>query len=303
MAKQKARRRSGNSSAQIFGGPWTLLKTEIVERYLKFFVTALKAKPFRLVYVDAFAGSGAFRYVPSTDQAQLTFGGAEDLEHPGSAQRALSLQPPFDEVHFIESRASNVKALQALIRKSAHATASIERGDANEALVKICDPLLWTQRRGVVFLDPFGMEVSWETLKLIANTRALDLWFLFPLAGTARCLPLDAAKLDQSKRSAMTRTLGTDQWYNAFYRPVENKTRQLWEEHAINVSDARKQGVDQIESFVEGRLKTIFADVAPPKRLKGPKNRQLFSLFFAISNPSDTAIRLARKGADHILGS
>src|SRR5262245_31781627 len=124
MAKKKARR-SRNSSAQIFGGPWTLLKTEIVEKYLKFFVTALKAQPFRLVYVDAFAGSGAFKYVPSTDQAQLTLGGIEESEHPGSAQRALSLQPPFDELYFIESGAKNVRALEALIRKAAHAAANI----------------------------------------------------------------------------------------------------------------------------------------------------------------------------------
>ena len=66
---------------------------------------------------------------------------------------------------------------------------------------------------------------------------------------------------------------------------------------------SRQKGLDQIESFVEARLKTIFADVAPAKRLKGLKNQQLFSLFFAISNPSAAAIKLARKGADHILSS
>lgn len=279
-----------------------MLKTEIVEKYLSFFVKALKAKSFRLVYIDAFAGSGAFKYVPDESKIGRLFGDSETTEHAGSALRALRLQPAFDQVAFIEKKPTNVAALRELIDRSQHKSAVVEQGDANEILKGLCVPKLWHNRRGVIFLDPFGMEVAWETLKLIAATKALDLWYLFPLAGTARCLPLTAAKLDQSKRAAMTRVLGTNEWYDAFYHAVESKSHDLWG-NAAPSSMRRKQGLDEIERFVERRLKTIFADVAPPKRLKGPRNQQLFSLFFAISNPSAAAIKLARKGADHILGS
>ena len=277
-----------------------MLKTEIVEKYLSFFVRALKAQSFRLVYIDAFAGSGAFKYVPDESTLGQLFESSEGTEHAGSAQRALRLQPAFDKIVFIEKRASNVTALRELISKSQHKSALVEQGDVNQVLKGLCDPRLWRGQRGVIFLDPFGMEVEWETLKLIAATQALDLWYLFPLAGTARCLPLNAAKLDQSKRSAMTRVLGTSEWYDAFYQSVDSKSHDLWGD-TVAPSARRKQGLDEIERFVAKRLRTIFPDVAPAKRLHGPRNQQLFSLFFTVSNPNPKAITLARKGADHIL--
>jgi three-Cys-motif partner protein len=286
-------------SAQKFGGPWTLLKTEIVAGYLRFFVRALKKQSFQLTYIDAFAGSGAFRYVPVESEVAALFP-SESAEHPGSAQRALKLEPAFDQVIFIEKHARNVAALRDLIDKSQHKSATVEQGDANHALRALCDPASWHRRRGVIFLDPFGMEVAWETLELIAATRALDLWYLFPLAGTARCLPRNAAKLDQSKRSAMTRVLDSGEWYDAFYRPVESHSHDLWG-NIPEPTVRRDTGLEEIEAFVAERLRTIFADVAPPKRLVGFGGRQLFSLFFAISNPSPSAVTLARKGADHIL--
>ncbi|WP_157998421.1 hypothetical protein [Desulfosporosinus sp. OT] len=43
---------------QAFGGPWTLLKLDILEKYLSFFVQAMKNQNFKLCYIDAFAGSG-----------------------------------------------------------------------------------------------------------------------------------------------------------------------------------------------------------------------------------------------------
>jgi three-Cys-motif partner protein len=278
-----------------------LLKTGIVERYLSFFVRALKAQSFHLVYIDAFAGSGAFRYVPDETGTGHLFETSEMTEHAGSAQRALRLEPAFDQVVFIEKRASNVAALRDLIDASQHKSAVVEQGDANRILKRLCDPTLWRNRRGVVFLDPFGMEVEWQTLELIAASKALDLWYLFPLAGTARCLPLNAAKLDQSKRSAMTRVLGTSKWYEAFYHSIESKNHDLWDNASADHAVHRKEGLVEIEKFVATRLRTLFPDVAPPKRLHGPRNQQLFSLFFAVSNPNPKAIRLARKGADHIL--
>jgi len=53
--------------------------------------------------------------------------------------------------------------------------------------------------RGVIFLDPYGMEVSWETVEAIARTEALDCWYFFPLSGLYRNAPKDPLKLDQSK--------------------------------------------------------------------------------------------------------
>lgn len=62
--------------AQRFGGPWSLLKVGVVEKYLQAFNSALRqkptpAKPFTRTYIDTFAGSGDFTFageVPLLDE-------------------------------------------------------------------------------------------------------------------------------------------------------------------------------------------------------------------------------------------
>jgi three-Cys-motif partner protein len=145
--------------------------------------------------------------------------------------------------------------------------------------------------------------VEWSTLKLIAETKALDVWFLFSLAGLVRNLPRHASRLDAGKRAAVTRTLGTDKWFDEFYKAPVLPSKTLFGTPAPAAPMRRKATLDEIEAYVLKRLRTIFPHVEPPKRLKTRRNRSLFSLFFAVSNPSSAAITLAQKGAAHILKS
>jgi len=41
-----------------YGGPWTLIKLDVVEAYLNFYFTAMRNQPFKFCYIDAFAGEG-----------------------------------------------------------------------------------------------------------------------------------------------------------------------------------------------------------------------------------------------------
>ena len=41
-----------------YGGPWTREKLNILEKYLNAYTKALKDQPFKLMYIDAFAGNG-----------------------------------------------------------------------------------------------------------------------------------------------------------------------------------------------------------------------------------------------------
>ena len=47
--------------ATQFGGLWTIEKLEILECYLDAYTTALKNKPFGLLYIDAFCRQWAGR--------------------------------------------------------------------------------------------------------------------------------------------------------------------------------------------------------------------------------------------------
>jgi len=287
---------------QVFGGPWSLIKTGVLGNYMAFFNKALKNLPFERVYIDAFAGSGAFRYI--TNAPKFTLFGVRDESqdiHVGSAQLALGVKPAFDQIFFIEKNRSNVKALQELIAKSGHPAAEVVRGNANEVLQELCDPRKWRRRRGVIFLDPFGMGVEWRTLELIARSKALDVWFLFALGALIRNLPVSASKLDAGKKAAVTRVLGTDKWFNEFYKAPLLPSRTLWGTPAPPIIPRRTAKVNQIESYIGKGLRTIFPHVEAPKRLRGPKNQSLFSLLFAVSNPSSAAINLARRGASYIL--
>ena len=286
---------------QKFGGPWSLIKVDVVDRYLQFFNTALKNLPFERVYIDAFAGSGAFRYGTGAPKNTL-FGIRDETNdiHDGSAIRALRAKPPFGNIRFIESNRRNAASLRELIKQSGHPNARVISGDANDALVRYCRPQDWKHRRGVIFLDPFGMNVKWSTLEAISKTRALDVWLLFPLGATIRNLPLNGHALDASKRAAVTRLFGTDRWFDEFYRPNSTPRRTLFGLESKPIV-RRVAKVNDIEAYARRRLEKLFAHVEPPKRLIGRKNQSLFSLFFAMSNPNTKAINLAKRGAAHIL--
>jgi three-Cys-motif partner protein len=95
----------------------------------------------------------------------------------------LEIDPGFKKFLFIEKSSEHVVELEKLKTKFPKKAASIEirQGGANDVLAKWCKETSWTNNRACVFLDPYGMQVEWATLKLLAETKAVDLWLLFPL--------------------------------------------------------------------------------------------------------------------------
>lgn len=290
--------------SQKFGGPWSLIKVDTVARYYSSFTTALKKQPFKLVCIDAFAGSGHFQFSPR--DASPLFDEDKVVEtHAGSARRALSTEPPFDRLIFIECEARNVAALAAAARDFPKADVDIRRGDANVEVGKLCKELDWRTTRGVIFLDPFGHSVEWSTIAQLGRTK-LDVWYLFPLSGLYRNVPVDRNDLTPDKKAAVTRILGTDQWEAEFYeapsRPRDLLT-VLEENQPPDPVGARRRSadVDVMENFVKRRLESVFSLVLRPKRLLGPTNAPLYSLFFAMANDSRAAQKVARPIAQHLL--
>ena len=82
-----------------FGGPWTQEKLDILRRYLDAYTTALKNRPFRLIYLDAFAGPGLWSPRSGYERDYDDF---REL-HEGSPRIALGVQDrPFDRLIFME---------------------------------------------------------------------------------------------------------------------------------------------------------------------------------------------------------
>lgn len=280
-----------------FGGQATELKLSVVEAYLRAFTTALRGKFSELWYIDAFAGTGE-----RTERVPARGGGllGEDvpesiIRRRGSAKIAVDVEPAFDRLIFVEKRPRAVDALRELRDQHAGRNIHVIEGDANEEIRKIISYPKWQRIRAVMFLDPYGMSVDWRTLQAIAETQAIDVWYLFSLSGLYRQTARDATAIDDDKRVAITRVLGTDAWERELYASGQ---RSLFTDQA---QLRRTADVGALQDYVRSRLKTIFPAVLPPLLLPIDKKPQMFSLFFAISNPDGPAIGLATQIADHIL--
>jgi three-Cys-motif partner protein len=296
-----AERGSMAASDHEFGGKSTDLKLSLVEGYLRAFTTALRGKFSELWYIDAFAGTGERTVrLPGRDGDLLEPPIEERLDRRrGSARIAVEVTPPFDRLIFMDKRPRHCAALHEL--KASHPNRSIDivEGDANEAIISGIESDGWKHTRAVMFLDPYGMSVEWRTLEVIRSTEAIDIWYLVSLAGLFRQAARRADALDESKRAALTRMLGTADWETAWYRQTRHE--DLFGE--IDEVHARTADVEAIEAFVGERLRTLFPKVLPPLRLRDSRGVPQFALFFAISNPEPKAIGLAAKIAGHILKS
>ena len=206
--------------AKQFGGPWTQRKLDVVENYLKAYLTALKNQPFSLGYVDAFAGDGSIFLATSEDDNTTE---VEGLIR-GSAQRALALEPGFDGYVLIDQDEEAADRLQELKRAYPNKDVQIRCGDANEQIRRICYNNPWDKRRAVVFLDPTGMQVEWETMKAIASTQAMDVWIWFPLGIGVNRLLTRSGEIPLAWQNRLDMIFGTKDWRDEFYRVKQEYT-------------------------------------------------------------------------------
>ncbi len=268
-----------------FGGPWTQLKLDVLRKYLVFYNTALKNKGFKRIYIDAFAGTG-----------ECEISGADESENiAGSASIAIEIDPPFDELVFIEANKGRFRELERLCQGQSARACRLYNAEANARIRALCREEDWSNTRAVMFLDPYGLSVEWQTLEEVANTKAIDVWYLFSLSGFYRQAARRLDAVDNGKAARLDLCLGTHEWRSVLYE--EPRQPDMW---GNGPDQIREVGVPEMEAFVRGRLKKIFPTVCEPLHLPA-KGAPLYALYFAVSNPSKSAVGLALKGANHIL--
>lgn len=292
-----------------FGGDWTEEKLKRVAKYLNAYTTALKKQRFRKLYIDAFAGTG-YRGTSDADDANVLqadmfadadAGDSENMKSllKGSARLALEVEPPFDEYHLIEANRPRWNALKGLATEFPDLVNRINfvLGDANEEVTKICKNTAWGNKtRAVAFLDPFGAQVDWKTIEVIAATEAIDLWYLFPLMAVVRMTPRDG-NVPRPWAERLDKMLGDTGWREAFY--ARDSVPDLFGDHALH----KTTQVNRVEQYLLSRLRTVFPAVSKKVlRLPEEKGRTMFLLVFACANPKPKAMGLALKIAGDILG-
>jgi three-Cys-motif partner protein len=294
-----------HSKVHRFGGDWTTAKLNVLAGYLKSYTMALKDKPsperpFRKAYIDAFAGTG---YRKSKELPIQHGGFFPDLAATesqslleGSAKLALRTMPPFDKYIFIEKDETRCRQLEDLKKEfpSLASDIDIRQGDANVEIQTLADKD-WRSRRAVFFLDPYGMQVEWKTIEAIANTKAIDLWLLFPLGIGVNRLLKKSGDIPEPWRERLNILLGTDSWYEEFYTVKTSRTIFGTEQEYVI-----KARMETIGRYFNERLGNIFAGVAKkPGVLRNSTNNPLYLLCFAVGNPNgaSTALRIA----EHLL--
>ena len=298
------------SEGQQFGGAWTELKLDAVHHYLRFYTDVLKDQPsainpFELWYIDAFAGSGSRRV--NRETGGIFEGeplGQETVDLAGSVLRALDVQPPFKRLIFIEENRARHQALQRIAE--AHPLRNVRPilGDANTRLREIFGEVPWSSQnqnlgshRAVVFLDPFGMSVKWDTLKMLADTCAVDVWYLFPTGAVNRQLANNLDRVDQHKQRALDEAFGSSDWQTDIY--IKEDALGLFS--GLHEISSKKFTVQDIENYAQQRLKTIFGYVSDPLPLLNNRDTKIFSLFCLSNSPSNNAIGLIMRGVRSVL--
>lgn len=285
-----------------FGGPWTTEKLDILERYLNAYTTALKNQPFRLVYIDAFAGSG-----------EINIGeyGVNEFDSDsfvtGSTERALRvLDRPFDELVFVEKQADSYDKLIELKARHPDRLIDVQRDDANTFLAGLTKHSFlngpaahgYVDWRGVLFVDPFGTELEWATVEHIAGVCRLDMWLLFPVGAIGRMLPLtrNPDEVEPKWADRLTTVFGGDHWRKLYSRSPQE---ELFGDEVME----RERGVQGLLSIYKDRLREAFGQrvLSESRTLTNSRNSPLFEFIFCVGSPSEKAIKAAKGIARHLV--
>jgi three-Cys-motif partner protein len=306
MATRK--RKTSKGKAQTFGGDWTTTKLDVLAKYLAAYTTALKDKPsaerpFRKAYIDAFAGTG-YRSLRRDDDAEesanlvlpdLAETAPQELLD-GSARLALKTTPRFDRYIFIERNKARCQQLEALKTDFPELAADItvQEGEANSEIQELCRRD-WRSHRAVMFLDPYGMQVEWDTIIAIAQTKAIDLWLLFPLGIGVNRLVTRSGEIPEGWQRRLDTLLGTTDWRDEFYARDRQPTLFGGDEERVI-----KASKETIGRYFNKRLESVFPGVAEsPGVLRNSANCPLYLFCFAAGNEKGAPIAL--KIANHLL--
>jgi three-Cys-motif partner protein len=289
-----------SESVNRFGGRWTQHKLKLLDGYLQAYLKIFNgpgpASYYKTIYVDAFAGTGEVdtsKTLP--DQAYLSFGeNSSDVSEflRGSARIAADRSPGFDRLFFVERSPRKADELERMLSEVGVSKEryDVKVGDANDSLRSWAAYTDWSKWRAVVFLDPFGMQVDWETIAVLGRTRGVDLWILFPLGAVNRLLTRREPP-PPTWDAALTRIFGTDGWRDAFYDVKESSSL-----FGDETTELKQADFASISTYFLNRLKTVFHAVSPNARtLRNSQNSPLYLLCFAAANEKGAipAVRIA----------
>ena len=279
-------------------GPWAQEKLTCLGKYLEAYTTILRKNRWckHYFYIDAFAGPGSLRVRGSReepDQLLLLNAASDEGDRrgakeyiAGSPRVALEIEHPFTDYVFVEMSDVRGSQLQALAKQHGHkARVHIRNVDCNDYLRELIGSgkRRWRNKRGVVLLDPFGMQVPWETVEAIGKTGAIEVIVNFPVGMAIQRLLRRDGKFTEAQRHKLDAYFGSEDWFNLLYRTDED----LLGEHVVKAGES----ADKLVKWYRRRLREAFGYASAAREVQSQTGRPLYYLIFA--GPNKTGARIA----------
>jgi three-Cys-motif partner protein len=282
-------------------GPWARDKLDRLEKYLSAYTTIMRKQAWcdGYVYIDAFAAAGEHKVRPSSKSAfgneltaVATFAWEQGEQREfiaGSPRVALDVPHPFSRYVFLEKSPQRVEDLRRLERHYGDERRMIIReGDCNDYLRGQLAPNVdWARWRALVFLDPFGMQVPWETIAALARTGGVEIFLNFPVGmAIQRMLRRDPTEMTAERRRPLDEYFGSTGWFDAVYPSRRERTLFGEEDCTAKVEQSGRHLV----RWYRERLQEVFPHVSKAALVRNTHGGHLYYLLLASHNRTGVKI-------------
>lgn len=270
-------------------GPWAEEKLDCLHKYLSAYTTILRNQEFKgYFYIDAFAGPGLLTIREQEERSPAQLSLLETAEYAvddegetnylaGSPRVALEISHQFTDYVFVERDPVRIARLKDLKTEfsSRQTRIHIREKDCNAYLRELLRDMSgqWSHWRGVVFLDPFGMQVPWDTMTELGATGAIEVLINFPVGMAIQRLLKRSGQFSATEKSKLDQYFGTSEWFDLLYQHDPDLL-------GGHVTKVQRSG-DVLVSWYRKRLKEVFGYVTEAREIQSTTGRPLYYLIFA----------------------
>lgn len=281
-----------------WGGPWTKTKLDAFSKYVSAYLTIMaKQRQWKTIYFDGFAGSGnRNEKCKSPLYTQLKLNIEDEHVYKGAAERILTLPNDlsFDFHYFVdlhEESLSKLKNKLLNLQGTRKTPFQYRPGDCNKWITELSTAMKNNPNEfaALVLLDPFGMQINWESIECLKGTRS-DVWILVPTGVIVNRLLNKNGELKHISKLQSFFGISEEEIKSYFYR-IENQSTLFGE---MEIIEKINDPIQKISELYVQRLKTIWSHVTEqPLRLLNSRGIPIYHFVFASNNQS--AVKIAKQ--------